>query len=361
MSPTNHTRLKLETLDDRLVPALFNLTQFGADAFLDNGAIAHRMDAGWNNLYGAQSHGTGQLRTVLTVDANGTEQGYNTTARPVQFNESSSTSATRALRLDRVPVVTYGGNQYLEFVLNTNQNGGSRNLSVDELRFYVSDRSNLKNYNATTKTLGLNASMVSPVYDLDTGGDNTLLTRSKVNANAVGEVAFLVPASNFAGATPDSFVYIYSKMGVTAGARANGGAEEWGVRNDPPVVPPPPPPPSPASLTGQIYADSDGDGVFGAGDSPLNLQFTLVVTDPNNVDTQVLTNPDGSFSLSNLVPGTYQIMIMDANSYMSLHGIVGTGDGVNDGQDGTNAILSIELSAGENGTGYGFLMGLQGS
>ena len=50
----------------------------------------------------------------------GVERGYNTNFRPVQFNASSDPLATRA-PLANVPIVTVGGVQYREFVLNVDQ------------------------------------------------------------------------------------------------------------------------------------------------------------------------------------------------------------------------------------------------
>ena len=83
-TPTNHlepamlstrTRLNLESLDHRIVPARLDLRTAGSEAVLAGGAIAHRIDGQWNNLpdHGTQSHGTGALQTYLTVDADGVE------------------------------------------------------------------------------------------------------------------------------------------------------------------------------------------------------------------------------------------------------------------------------------------------
>lgn len=349
------TKLALESLDERLVPAMIDLTAFGANGIV-NDALVHRMDSVWGDANGSQSYGRGQLRTVLTLGNTGVEQGYNTNARPIQsgMNSSSATDETRALRLDRVPVVTVGGTKYYEFVLNVNEAAGNlnRNISVDELRFYSATQGNLKNYNSSNFTLGPNATnnnRVSPVWDLDAGdATNALMVRAKINTAAVGEIAVLVPVSAFNGAAPDSFVYIYTKMGGLAAA--DGGVEEWGVRRNPPVAPPP----ATASVSGQLYLDN-GDGVFGEGDTALSISFSIIVTDPNGNDTQYdLSN--GTFSLTDLEAGTYQIIILDPFDYQSRTAIIGTGDGVNDGEAAGNAILSLELSAGETGTGYGFLL-----
>ena len=159
-----------------------------------------------------------------------------------------------------------------------------------------------------------------------------------------GDLA-LVPNSMFSSG--EQYVYIYTRMG--ANRDANAGAEQWGVRGGPASAG--------QSISGQIYLDVDEDGLFDSNiDTALSGVFTLLVTDPSNVDTVYQTNADGSFTLSNLAVGTYQILIFDQTPYQSVNGIVGTGNGVNDGEAGTNVLLNLELSVGENGTGYGFLM-----
>ena len=347
MSLFKQARLNLESLDDRTVPAVLDLTAAGSFGTL-NDAIVHHMDATWASANGDLSHGTGPLQVVLGVNHTGTETGYNTTATPLQTG--MDTTVAQALTLSQVPVVTVNGNQYYEFVLNVNEptSANARKLSVDGLQFFVSDVSNLTNYNANKNTLGTLANKVSPVYDLDAGDPtNSLLLRAKTNTGAVGEIAFLVPVGNFASATPSSFVYIYTKI-----TGAAGGDEQWGVRSAPVTDS------GPASLSGQIYFDTNSNGTYEAGaDMALAGNFMVTLSGPNG-DTPMTTSSDGSFSFTGLEAGMYQISIMDTDAYLGHAGIIGTGNGVNDGElagDGI-VVLNIELSAGENGGGYGFLM-----
>src|SRR5262245_2727183 len=91
--------LDLETLGDRLVPAI-DLTTAGATAELDNEAIVQQTDA--------QPTGTGYIRAFVRVQGaapgGGSEEGYNTEARPLQFDENKSPQFTRSLTLDKVPL-----------------------------------------------------------------------------------------------------------------------------------------------------------------------------------------------------------------------------------------------------------------
>ena len=152
------------------------------------------------------------------------EQGFNTTAQQYQLDQVRG--GTTALALSQVPVVTVNGTAYREFVLDIDEPRQSRDLSLDEVRVYTADQSNRKNYNADNGKLGGQ----SPLFDLDSAGDVTVMLRSMLNqGNRVSEMALLVPNSLFAGQPNGSFVYLYSKFGGAPGAGAGGGAEEWGV------------------------------------------------------------------------------------------------------------------------------------
>ena len=67
----------------------------------------------------------------------GSEQGYNTDARPLQFDENKSPQFTRSLTLGEVPVVNVGGVEYREFLLDINQKSSASLLSLDEVRVFL--------------------------------------------------------------------------------------------------------------------------------------------------------------------------------------------------------------------------------
>src|SRR5262245_25752472 len=123
MSLAQRTRLNLESLTDRIVPAVVDLTTFGSSSFLANGTVVHRNDMDWSDTHGDASEGLGSLNTFLTMShqgQGGVEQGYNTDARPVQYNEANEPAKTHSIRLSDLPKVTVNGIQYREFVLNVN-------------------------------------------------------------------------------------------------------------------------------------------------------------------------------------------------------------------------------------------------
>src|SRR5689334_16331164 len=107
MSPMSHSALSarlhvrpiVTTLEDRLAPsATVDLSQHGASGTI-NGAVFAQLDA----------VPTAQLTPFLTVKGrtanDRVQQGYNTDARPVQFDEVSRRSLTHSLKLSQVMVV----------------------------------------------------------------------------------------------------------------------------------------------------------------------------------------------------------------------------------------------------------------
>ena len=357
---STRTRLDLESLDHRIVPARIDLRTAGSEAVLAGGAIAHRIDGTWNNLpgHGTQSHGTGALQTYLTVDADGVERGYNTDFRPVQFDASSDTLETRALPLSNVPVVTVDGQQYREFVLNVDQvdANGDRQLSVDEIQIFTSTASNLRNYNNGNNTLRAGSLIESPIWSLDALDGSTndwLQVRAMTNqGNRAGEIALLVPNGLFAPS--EAFVYIYTRMGVNRDA--NQGAEQWGVRTAPTVDPPG----GGASISGTVFIDPDQDpSMFPEDHDPLVGVRMVLFDEDFNLIAEAFTDGSGNYTFENLVAGTYNVMQdLDEPSHdpQLADGLdyVGTVDGDENGTLGDDQIEGIVLADGDAGINYNF-------
>ncbi len=81
------SRLSLETLDGRDVPsATLDLTAAGSAGQV-NGAQFRQTDA--------QPTGTGLINSFVRIQGAGVEAGYNTDARPLQFQEKGGQKFTR--------------------------------------------------------------------------------------------------------------------------------------------------------------------------------------------------------------------------------------------------------------------------
>lgn len=169
-----------------------------------------------------QSGGTGVIAPFVRIQRNGDEQGYNTSAAVLPFDEKSG-AWTHDLQIGEIQVVMVSGVDYYEFQLDINEpsGGNKRFLSLDEVQIYTSP---IGSQNTTTlATLG------TLRYDLDAVEEShVLLDSSNTSGSGEMDMRMLVPAAHFAGAAPADFVYVYSQFGLNESS--NGGFEEWRVR-----------------------------------------------------------------------------------------------------------------------------------
>ena len=213
-APAASARPQVEHLEDRLTPAVLDLTTHGAIGMLNDGIFRQ---------FDAQPTGTGVINSFVRIQSTkgAVQQGYNSDHRPVQFDENTSPQFTRSLSLDSVPIVDIDGVQYREFLLDINQKASQPLLSLDELRLYVGNAPDLTGYDVNTHQLaGMNA-----IYDLDGGGDNWIKLDARLNqGSGKGDMLAYIPNAAFTAAG-GSYVYLYSKFGVNNAP--NAGFEEW--------------------------------------------------------------------------------------------------------------------------------------
>src|SRR5262245_16409582 len=97
--PFPSTRLHVEELEVRPVPAMLDLTTVGATASIDSVGFLQS---------NPQPTGVGVIHDFLRIQANkgSVEQGYNTNARPVQFDSKKEAPHNRAIRLSELPTTT---------------------------------------------------------------------------------------------------------------------------------------------------------------------------------------------------------------------------------------------------------------
>lgn len=108
----------------------------------------------------------------------------------------------------------------------------------------------------------------------------------------------------------------------------------------------------PASLAGNVYVDAKNDGQLDPGDPPIaNDTITLSGFDDNGPVSQTTTTAsDGSYSFTNLRPGTYAIAQTPPTGYTNGATTVGSQGGTG----AANNISSITLDAGVAGTNNNF-------
>jgi uncharacterized repeat protein (TIGR01451 family) len=220
-------------LEARTTPTVVNLTSAGSSgSILGAQFVQSTSGAG----------GTGNIQSFVRIQKNGVEQGYNTSSRPLQFDENNSPNFTRSFQLGSVAEVNNGGTLYYEFLLDINQqnSGGNALLSLDQLRLYVSptdintSANNFANgYNPATGTLG----GLSPSYSMNPVGSTTNfveLNGALKAGSGTPDMTLFVPVSDL-GTNPNSWIYLYSQFGGhtftsdqgNTGGAANDGFEEW--------------------------------------------------------------------------------------------------------------------------------------
>jgi hypothetical protein len=186
-----------------------------------------------------QATGSGVIDSFVRVSSASSDcvGGYNTDARPLQFDENSSPTFTHQLALTTVPIVTIGGVVYREFLLDINQTNADPLLSLNELQIFMGNTGSPTNFTVGADgTLSLAGQTL--IYSLDGGGTNrTIELNYSLNAGSgSGDLFVYIPNSLFVGGT---FVTLYSNFGVTN--NNNDGFEEWAVRTATPVSPCPDP------------------------------------------------------------------------------------------------------------------------
>jgi hypothetical protein len=334
--------LHVQELNERIVPSIsvLDLTKAGAAASA-GGAIVRQVDA--------QPTGTGHIHSFVRLQSHGIEQGYNTSHRPLQFDEKRDRNFTRDLKLSDVPVVTVNGTAYREFLLDINQKYYSPRLSLDAVRIYTSEQAGLTRYRHNTQTLGGQQAK----FDLDAERNVSIMLNARLNAGSgKGDMVLLVPESAFAGVAANSYVYLYSRFGGIWGGRANGGFEEWSVRK--PCGEPPPPPAGTSSLSGMVFFDDLQDGFFNEGDVPLaGISVNLIGVDNlgNPVNRTVSTEADGTYRFENLRAGTYSLVAAQTDLFDDGLDYAGSLGGTNETHD---SIDLIEVGDNQHGVDYFF-------
>jgi hypothetical protein len=209
--------------------------------------------------------GSGVIDSFVRISTNNeTESGYNTSARPLNFDENSSPTFTHDILLAGTEVTNVGGTDYYVFRLDINQTGSAPLISLDEVQIFTSSTASQSvNSFDGSGVLEISGNLV---YRLDAGADNEVVLNYNINGGSgQGDMKLLVPVALFGGDPNSTYVYLYSAFGamgdscignyfdatgqnadspITSSCANNDGYEEW-YR----VLGPAPEVPEPATLT----------------------------------------------------------------------------------------------------------------
>ena len=205
------------------VPTMVDLTAVDSSGEINGGVFVQ--------FNPETSTGTGLIESFVRIQRKGTQTGYNTDGRPLEFDENNSPQFTRALPLDLVPEVTQdfglgaGELDYYEFLLDINQDKSvdPSLLSLDRVQIAQGTSGSLRDYSA----------IFAPpiVYDTADGDGGWVKLDYALNSGSgSGDMLFYVPKSYF---NDDPFVYLYSEFGEVY--PSNAGFEEWAVRTIEPL------------------------------------------------------------------------------------------------------------------------------
>lgn len=163
--------------------------------------------------------GSDQIAFVRIGDANQTSvQGYNTSGRPVQFNEITDLQHTHDLLVSQLQLVD--GSYMFLLDINQIQSADGRLLSLDQLQVFGSNTGGLTSY----------PSLGTLIYDMDAGGDNWVKLSNNVGGGPASgsgdfDMTFTLSAAQSDALSAFSHVYLFSQFGTNL--PNNDGYEEW--------------------------------------------------------------------------------------------------------------------------------------
>jgi len=217
--------MRISSLNALLITAGALLFATGAHATVvdlingNSGTITNGYGTAIFQFTAPQPTGTGIIQPFLRLQADGTEQGYNTSGNPVPFDDKNGPWTHNLTFADLMTTaVTINGQNYFKLLLDINQTGVSPLLSLDKLQFYTSATGSLK----TT-----DLSLLGNLRYSFSAGDAVLMDYSRNNGSGSGDMFAYIPVSAFAGTASSDFVYMYCAFGGTYST--NDGFEEWAL------------------------------------------------------------------------------------------------------------------------------------
>ena len=164
--------------------------------------------------------GTGVFEPFLTIQANGTEQGYNATNN--NFDTKRVPQWNHEIRFSDMTQTTINGTAYYGFAIDVNEpnGGGKQDITLTDLRIYTS--STVQTSTSVDRNGDFNGSLGTLRYDL---GNNEVYYVDRHRGSGESDINVYIPISFFAGSQPNDYVYMYQRWGNADGS-TEGGFEE---------------------------------------------------------------------------------------------------------------------------------------
>jgi Bacterial Ig-like domain len=176
--------------------------------------------------------GTGNYDPFLTThDGNANGQTNDGVAEGFNHDQTNildtKDTRTHSLKLSDMAIKLINGVAYYEFRVDLNEKNSAAGklVSLNEFKLYTSARpATLADFNNTTDKFGAG---FTKVYDLDAGGDKTLILKDDNSGSGTDDYSVLIQASAFGNVDPaQTYVTLYTNMGRPT-AEEDGGFEEW--------------------------------------------------------------------------------------------------------------------------------------
>lgn len=171
-----------------------------------------------------QPAGTGVFDPFLTIQANGIEEGYNSSTP--NFDTKREPQWNHELLLSDLTKVTVGGVEYFSFLLDINEPNSAKTsmISLDALKIYTT--STLQGLVSDPDQLGTKR------FDLDLPEDSYIKYDDLNSGSGQADIAFFIPTASFLtgpnAASASDYVYMYQRFGThfAANTFSQGGFEE---------------------------------------------------------------------------------------------------------------------------------------
>jgi len=171
------------------------------------------------------STGTGVINPFLTLQADGSEQGYNSNAG--DFDTKRNGQYTTDLLVGDLKLASNNIN-YVSFLVDVNQNNNALKISLDRLMIWTSPTP--MSSSAVDANGNFTGSLGTLLYNLDStqngGSSNSILYQDGMSGSGSGDIRIFIPKTFFDGLALTNYIYMYQQWGTTPGYETNGGFEE---------------------------------------------------------------------------------------------------------------------------------------
>ena len=175
--------------------------------------------------------GTGVYNPFLTIQANGMEQGYNSSIG--NFDTKREPQWNHEIRFSDLQQTTINGIAYFGFSVDVNEPNSANKSTISLERLQVFTSATLQNNQSVGANGEFSGSLGTLRYNLDAGANNSVLYDDRNSGSGSGDIDIYIPVSLFAGVQANDYVYMYQMWGNADGMSSGGFEETRLIRGTP--------------------------------------------------------------------------------------------------------------------------------